>query len=285
MQVRGQNIMASDTPHYAPLKIRTYGTAGPVVIVLHGGPAAVGNARSLAQPLSDSFRAVEPWQRGSGAEPLTVARHVADLHDVVRTVRDGPPPALVGESWGAMLALAYSAAHPEEAGPLVLVGCGTFDTEARARFHGTLDERTDDELNRRLDRLADEFPDPGERLKNRYELIKQSYDWDALPCDSEPDDAGPFDMRAHNETWNDMLRLQDEGVYPAAFAAIRSPVLMLHGAYDPHPGPLIRASLQPYLRQLQYREWPHCGHSPWIEREVRDEFFAVLRDWLRQQIK
>ena len=275
--------MASDTPDDAALKIRTYGTAGPVVIVLHGGPAAVGNARSLARPLGDSFRAVEPWQRGSGAEPLTVARHVADLHDVVRTVRDGPPPALVGESWGAMLALAYSAAHPEEAGPLALVGCGTFDTEARARFHETIDERTDDELKRRLDRLADEFPDPDERLKKRFELIKRLYDWDPLPCDGEPDDSGSFDMRANNETWNDMLRLQDEGVYPAAFAAIRSPVLMLHGAYDPHPGPLIRTSLQPYLPQLQYREWPHCGHSPWLEREVRDEFFAVLRDWLRRQ--
>jgi hypothetical protein len=36
-----------------------------------------------------------------------------------------------------------------------------------------------------------------------------------------------------------MIRLQDHGVYPAAFSAIRSPVLMLHGAVDPHPGRMI----------------------------------------------
>jgi pimeloyl-ACP methyl ester carboxylesterase len=77
-----------------------------------------------------------------------------------------------------------------------------------------------------------------------------------------------------------MLRLQEAGVYPAAFAAIRSPVLMLHGAYDPHPGGMIRASLAPYIPQLEYREWERCGHSPWMERSVREEFFAVLWEWI-----
>jgi pimeloyl-ACP methyl ester carboxylesterase len=77
-----------------------------------------------------------------------------------------------------------------------------------------------------------------------------------------------------------MLRLQAAGVYPAAFSAIDLPVLMLHGAEDPHPGALIRASLEPFLPQLEYHEWNRCGHYPWLERAVRDEFFATLTDWL-----
>ena len=60
-------------------------------------------------------------QDGTMGEPLTVARHVADLHDVVLAVCDGQSPALVGESWGAMLALAYAAEHPRDVGPIVLV--------------------------------------------------------------------------------------------------------------------------------------------------------------------
>ncbi|HTX49979.1 MAG TPA: hypothetical protein VME40_11385, partial [Caulobacteraceae bacterium] len=76
------------------------------------------------------------------------------------------------------------------------------------------------------------------------------------------------------------IRLQTEGVYPAAFAAITAPVLMLHGAYDPHPGRMIRDSLTPYLPGLEYREWDACGHSPWLESQVREEFFAVLKAWL-----
>ncbi len=80
-----------------------------------------------------------------------------------------------------------------------------------------------------------------------------------------------------------MLRLQAEGTYPAAFGAIRVPVLMLHGAADPHPGRMIRAGLAPYLPQLEYRELDRCGHYPWLEKDARDEFYSVLREWLGRQ--
>lgn len=81
-----------------------------------------------------------------------------------------------------------------------------------------------------------------------------------------------------------MLRLQADGTYPAAFAAIESPVLMLHGAFDPHPGEMIRASLAPHIRRLEYVEWERCGHYPWIERGVREQFFATLRDKLARDV-
>lgn len=262
------------------LRVRAYGSSGPMVIVLHGGPAAIGSAAPLAQGLADSFRVLEPWQRGAGDEPLTVAAHVADLDGLVEKCCSGTRPVLVGESWGAMLALAYAAAHPRSAGPLVLIGCGTFDSASRERLHATLEERLDDRLRRRLERLDSEVSDPGERLQKRRRLMEPLYSYDPVPAEEE---AEPFDARAHDETWSDMLRLQEEGVYPAAFAAITSPVLMLHGAYDPHPGRMIRASLEPYLARLEYRGWERCGHSPWLEKAVRDEFFAVLHDWLARQ--
>ncbi|MBN1426151.1 alpha/beta hydrolase [Candidatus Fermentibacteria bacterium] len=258
--------------------IRRHGSSGPVVIALHGGPAAAGSAAPIARGLSGAFRVLEPWQRASSAEPLTVARHVADLHEVVLTADSGVAPALVGESWGAMLALAYAAAHPAHAGPLVLVGCGTFDTAARARIGEILEERTDDALRQRLQELSREFSDPWERLAKRYELIRHLYSYD--PIEEDADDVPPLDVTAHRETWDDMLRLQKEGVYPAAFAAITSPVIMLHGAYDPHPGQMIRDSLVPYIPQIEYQEWERCGHHPWKERAIREEFFSTLGDWL-----
>jgi pimeloyl-ACP methyl ester carboxylesterase len=48
------------------------------------------------------------------------------------------------------------------------------------------------------------------------------------------------DALGHEETWNDVLRRQDEGIEPRAFAAIATPVLMIHGDDDPHPGAAIR---------------------------------------------
>ena len=254
-----------------------------MVIVLHGGPAAAGSAAPIAQGLAGSFRVLEPWQRGRGSEPLTVARHVADVHDVVLSHGDGGRPALVGESWGAMLALAYAAEHAEAAGPIALIGCGTFDPAARARLRQVLAERTDENMKRQLDRLPENVPSAEERLRQRYKLTERLYVYEPIEGEEEGF-KGPLDVRAHEETWADMLRLQEEGVYPAAFAAIESPVLMLHGDCDPHPGRMIRDSLAPYLKQLEYHELNRCGHSPWKERFARDEFFDLLRGWLLKHV-
>jgi pimeloyl-ACP methyl ester carboxylesterase len=176
-----------------------------------------------------------------------------------------------------MLALAYAAAHPDSAGPLALIGCGTFDSAARERLEATLAKRTDPPLRRRLQRLHVDFPDPDERLEAMGDLLLPLYSYDPASTRLETESC---DARAHHQTWEDMVRLQDEGLYPAAFAAITSPVLMLHGAVDPHPGRMIRAALAPHLPQLEYCEWERCGHYPWLERAVRDEFFTTLRGWL-----
>jgi pimeloyl-ACP methyl ester carboxylesterase len=258
------------------MQVREYGTRGPSVILLHGGPGAPGYLAPVARALADSFQVLEPWQRGSGDKRLTVARHVADLHALIAR-GGGVRPTLAGHSWGAMLALAYAAAHPGHVAALVLIGCGTFDVVARERMQELRAQRMDDIMRQRLEHLPEEFPDVNERLRVRgnLSLVLDSYE----PITRELE-LGPCDARAHQESWQDMLRLQEEGVYPAAFAAITAPVLMLHGAVDPHPGPLIRASLTPYLPQLEYREWERCGHYPWLERAVQDKFFAVLHSWL-----
>ena len=258
------------------MRVRTYGTSGPAVVVLHGGPGAPGHMAPVARGLADKFRIIEPFQRESGVEPLTVSRHVTDLHELIHS--EGlHRPALVGSSWGAMLALAYAASNPDSTGPLVLIGCGTFDPNARAEMKAILASRMDDALRKRIEQLQDEISDLDQRLKTKAELILPLYAYNET---NEDNVLNEVDARANQETWSDMVRLQEQGVYPQAFHAIKVPVLMLHGAFDPHPGPMIRASLQPYLPHLEYHEWQKCGHYPWRETEVREEFFSVLRAWL-----
>lgn len=219
-------------------------------------------------------------QRGSGGEPLTVARHVADLHELVQSCCPAVRPALLGSSWGAMLALAYAAEYPASAGRLVLVGCGTFDREARNRLRATLNQRMAG-LQERLDSLPEEFPDPDQRLRAMGDLVLPVYSYELGTVDQDTEEV---DARAHEETWQDMLRLQDEGVYPAAFAAIDSPVLMVHGSVDPHPGRMICSGLRPYLPQLEYCELRRCGHYPWLEKFAADEFFEVVSQWLARHL-
>lgn len=261
---------------------RRHGTRAVGVVVLHGGPADAGGAEPIARGLAREFGVLEPWQRGSGIEPLSVARHVEDLLHLIER-EFSRPPALVGTSWGAMLALAFAAAYPAIIGRLVLVGCGTFSSEARAECERLRAERTTPEMKRELERLALAYPDPTDQVLLRHELMGGTENFAPIPPLARVPDAPPFDARAHEETWWDMLRLQREAVYPAAFSRIHAPVLMLQGDYDPHPASMIRASLLPHIPHLEYHELANCGHSPWLERHAREEFFSVLIRWLERQ--
>jgi pimeloyl-ACP methyl ester carboxylesterase len=245
-------------------------------VLVHGGPGAPGTLASLARGLAARYRVLEPYQRRSGPEPLTVAHHVADLHDLIAARCPDEPPVVVGSSWGAMLALAHAAAHPGDVRGLVLVGCGTFDPEARERFRRTVAERMTPVLTARYERLANEIPDPDERLAEAGRLFQSLYAASRILEDPGEADAPLPDARGHTETWYDMLRLQAEGVYPAAFAAITAPVVMLHGEFDPHPGRMIAASLRPHLPQLEYVEIDQAGHEPWREQGARRRFLVLL---------
>ncbi|UCF22930.1 MAG: alpha/beta hydrolase [Ralstonia sp.] len=264
-----------------PIAVRRYGTHGPTVIVLHGGPGAPGSMAPIARSLSDAFQVLEPLQRGSGDTQLTVGRHVADLHEVVRS-NCARPPALVGHSWGAMLALAYAAEHPDAASSLALVGCGTFDEWSRERMQAIRRERLgrDAEVLRNLEVRAPEGSRDAEaQLLAAANLIHRCDTVALLPHE---DETLAFDAQAYEETWGNMLGLQHDGIYPRAFRAIQQPAIMLHGAEDPHPGRMIHASVVSHMPQLEYREFERCGHYPWLEVEAHKPFHAALREWLTQ---
>jgi len=261
------------------IKVRTYGVSGAAVVVLHGGPGAAGYMAAVARELADSFRVWEPWQRGSGEVPLTVARHVEDLDEMIKRYCPAERPAVVGHSWGAMLGLAYAAEHPEKVGAVVLIGCGTFDEDARRIMLLRRKKRMDKKTLNQLKRLTEEYPQADERLEVMGQLMRKIDSYDLMPTKNELDSC---DARAYEETWSDILRRQQEGVYPSAFARIKVPVLMMHGIDDPHPGQLIKDSLKTYIPHLQYQEWEKCGHYPWQEKAAQNDFFVKLRQWLRR---
>jgi len=257
------------------IKVRRYGATGPVVALLHGGPGVPGHMAAIARELAPKYRVIEPLQRVRGAKPLTVATHIRDLHDVL-TFFAQEPVHLVGSSWGAMLALAYAAEHQKQVRSVVAIGCGTFDVRARDLYKHRLNARLDATLKVRIERLDHEGLDDDEVLHRKAELLLPAYSHDLITTELEHT---AVDARGNKETWSDMLQLQARSVYPQSFARIKAPVLMLHGALDPHPGPEICASLAPYIRHLEYQDWPDCGHYPWLERSTRDMFYERLTSW------
>jgi pimeloyl-ACP methyl ester carboxylesterase len=55
---------------------------------------------------------------------------------------------------------------------------------------------------------------------------------------------------------------------------------MLHGR--PASG-LIRDDLRRYIPHLEYREFTKCGHSPWLERRAKKDFFKSINVWIASQ--
>jgi pimeloyl-ACP methyl ester carboxylesterase len=256
------------------IDVRTHGTAGPLVAVLHGGPGATGSCAGLARDISPFCRVLEPLQRHSGEVPLTVAQHVEDLAEVLHE-----PVALLGWSWGAMLGLSFTAAHPELVRSLTLIGCGTYDQESRDAYQATMDERLGPvgrERKAQLKQQLSNATEPDEQdgiLAMIGSLDEHAQAFDLL---EESDYAG-IDAAGHAETWSDVIRLQETGIEPAAFSTIACPVLMLHGDTDPHPGRATYQTLRQFVPHIEYREFEQCGHEPWLERWGREPFLEELR--------
>jgi len=262
-----------------PIQVRTYGTDGLEVVLLHGGPGAQGSVASLAGALAPTHRVYEPWQRrGGGSRPLTVRRHIEDL-SVVAPQR----AAYVGWSWGAMLGLSFAAAHPDRVSSLTLVGCGTYDEKSREVYNQKLRDRLGHDGRMRLEDMEARFEratDPSWRdglFGQMGELIEHASAVEPLgytSTDTHPDAAGHF------ETWSDVLRLQHEQIEPQTFTLVELPVLMLHGDEDPHPGTMIRDTLHTYMPHLAYVGFRQCGHVPWLEKHALDAFMATLVEWI-----
>ncbi len=180
-----------------------------------------------------------------------------------------------------MLALGFAAQYPGKVGHIVMVGCGTFDQASRNICVKTRNERIANFPAESPQDPTDQNLSELDRLMRWYEIT----DHYAPMPPSVLDRTAPFDLKAFRETWEDMLQCQSLGIYPNAFSAITSPVLMLHGAYDPHPGGMIRDTLKRYLPQLVYREFDRCGHDPEIEKYAKERFFKVLREWLTTKIR
>ncbi len=244
-------------------------------MLVHGGPGAQGSLAGLARELAESHRVIEHLQRRSGGEPLTVERHVEDLRASLALEES---LTIVGHSWGAMLALAYAARYPDALGALVLVGCGTFDEASRTRMKATQAERMDDALRTRLSELDRGMDD--EQLRELGNLFFRLDSHSPIVSEVEGE---AFDARGNRESWADMLRQQENHVYPESFAAIEVPVLMLHGDYDSHPGALIASHLRNHIPHLEYAELSRCGHYPWLEEHGRAPFLERLSTFLRER--
>lgn len=254
-------------------KFRTYGTMPYNVAIIHGGPGAPGEVAPVARELAHTEGVIEPFQNAD-----TIERQVEELVAIL-TKNAALPVTLIGYSWGAWLIFITASCHPSLIGKLVLISSGPFE-----------EKYAHDIMLNRLNRLCDEEkeevmsliklfnnPDCGNMNKKmaRFgQLISKADSYDPVP---HATDIVGMDFHIFQSVWKDAEKLRHSGALLRFGENIRCPVVAIHGTYDPHPAEGVKKPLTKVLKDFRFILLKDCGHTPWVERQARDDFFRILK--------
>jgi DNA-binding NarL/FixJ family response regulator len=79
----------------------------------------------------------------------------------------------------------------------------------------------------------------------------------------------------------DAAELRNSGRLLELGKQLRCPVTAIHGDYDPHLAEGVQQPLAEILQSFRFILLKNCGHKPWIERQARDGFYAIVEEELR----
>jgi proline iminopeptidase len=266
---------------------------GPPILILHGGPSFDHNyLLPDMDRLADAFRLIYYDQRGRGqsagnVQPaeVSIQSEIADLealcaHFQLESV------ALLGHSWGGLLAMEYALRHPERVSHLILLNTAPASHDDCAVFVQERDANApDDAETLRVLAARRGFVEGDLEARSAYyrvyyratlrspELLDRLIENLRVGWTQEGIlKAGAIGARLWNETYESARY----NLLPA-LTGLRIPALVLHGDYDFVP--IVCAShiaeALPGARLVLVRD---CGHFSYSERpnEVRTalvEFF------------
>jgi proline iminopeptidase len=266
------------------LSYETFGTAGSSLplIAVNGGPG-LSHAYMVQNDIWDRIarhRLVVLYdQRGTGGSkrmsagaPQTMEAQVADL-DAIRAALGLEKVAVLGDSYGGLIAAAYAAAHPEHVAKLIL------SDSPGASWTGM------------VHLLPEVFPDVEEQ--DAAEEKKLGEDTDAAARASL---RNHFRMIFYSPEKRDeyMAKMGDLGYEPKVGEAVskatgkldlssklggfRFPTLVLSGRYDMNVAPITAWKLAHAIPGAKVVFFEKSGHLPAYEEEQR--YQQVLEDFL-----
>jgi len=261
------------------LNLRTYGQPPFSAAVVHGGPGACGELAPVARELASFCGILEPIQTQT-----TLDGQIDELRTVVEE-NGAIPVALMGHSWGAWLCYITAAYHPELVRKLILVGSGPYEeTYARMIDRTRLSRYTESEKAEYTALLAEiddpETEDRSAAYARLGALALKADTYDPLPVGSTWGDPVDSEGRSYHDALSECLKMRRDGALLELAHRIRCPVVAIHGDHDSHPAEGVAGPLSAIIPGFRMVVLQRCGHSPWIERYARDEFYRVLRSEL-----
>jgi proline iminopeptidase len=272
---------------------------GPPVIVLHGGPDF--DHRYLLPDLdrlADGFRLIYYDQRGRGQsahrvqpEDITLLSDVDDL-DTVRDHFRLESAALLGHSWGAVLALEYALRHPTRVSHLILMNPAPVSAIDLAVLRKAYVLKLGADMDRQRAIVASAAYKDGdpEAVTARYRLhfkpaLTRPEDYEKLMATMKAGfvsqgktgilKARAVEDRLMRDTWD----VDGYDLLPK-LRNLRIPTLVISGDHDFIPGEIAThiAEAIPNARLVMLKE---CGHFAYLEcadgvRKAFNDFFRRM---------
>ncbi|MBN2000562.1 alpha/beta hydrolase [candidate division KSB1 bacterium] len=227
----------------------------------------------VATELSRNYGVLEPFQTAH-----SISAQVEELHQVLLT--NGQPPfVLIGFSWGAWLAVIFSAFFPDLTKKLILVGSGGFHEKYAKTVQQNRQSRLSERDQARLQKLMNA---KDININELHRLLLKTDTYDPLPEQVQP---VRFDWEIYHSVWPLAASWRKEGRLLETAAQIKCPVCAIHGDFDPHPAEGVKKPLTMAVSDFKFILLKHCGHKPWIEKHARDVFFKVLKNELQIERK
>jgi proline iminopeptidase len=270
---------------------------GQPVIILHGGPDFDhGYLLPDLDRLKDAFRLIYYDQRGRGRSAdhvrphdVTLTSDVDDL-DKVREHFLLDAPALLGHSWGAVLALEYAIRYPTRVSHLILMNPAPASVSDLAVFRKAYLEKLGADMDRQRDIVASAAYQAGdpEAVAARYRIhfkpaLKRPEDYEKLMATMKAGfisqgKEGIVKARAiEDQLMRDTWQAASYDLIPT-LRNLRIPALVIAGDHDFIPLQIAEhiAQALPHAKLVAIKD---CGHFAFLEcpGEVRKALTSFLR--------
>jgi pimeloyl-ACP methyl ester carboxylesterase len=251
--------------------LRKHGRPPYRTAILHGGPGVRKEVGAVARHLSASRGILEPLETKT-----TIDGQVEEFRKLFDE-NASCPLTLVGYSWGAWLALVIASRYPEKIAKVILVASGGFrKIDGKITKENRLNRLSADK--RKEAGLLEEIlagkgaGNPDEALSRLGALYSSVDNFNPL----EDKDEVEVVNEIHEGLWGEGKVLRENGKLMEIISGVKCPVVAIQGDHDPHPVEGVRGPLEEVLKDFRFILLEKCGHKPWIEKEARERFYAVL---------
>ena len=171
-----------------------------------------------------------------------------------------------------------AARSPERVAHLILISCAVLEDRYAREMKSAIMARLSADDRLEMDRLNALLNDPhvpkrDELQSALFRLIDKTefFDRDDAPSERVATRKGIFDS-----VWPEAAALRTSGALLDIARGIRCPVQVFHGDYDPSPAEGVCAPLSVAIADVHFHIIKDCGHTPWLERQAKESFYASL---------